>query len=557
MRRHGGKILADQLAIQGVERVFSVPGESFLAALDGLYDAGIPNVVCRHEGGAAMMAEAHAKLTGRPGVLFVTRGPGSCNAASGLHVARQDSTPMVVFVGQIARSDRDREAFQELDYRRFFGPLVKWVAEVDETRRLPEYISRAFHTAQSGRPGPVVLALPEDMLSGIAEVPDIPARIWPEPDPTPAQVAAVLTALDEAERPLVVVGGPHWSAQAATDLARFAESHDLPVAVSFRRQDRLDNRHPNYVGDLGVGMNPVLGQRLRDCDLVIALGTRLGDTATAGYSLMDPAVQDKRVVHVHPDPDELGRIWRPDPGIALSAPDVVAALARAGAPATPPRWSAWTRAARADYEAWTTPKPTPGAVRMEEVVTHLSEALPETAVLTNGAGNYAAFLHRYFRYRGPGTQLAPTSGSMGYGFPAAIAAKLARPGLPVICLAGDGCFQMTLNEMSTAVQNGANVVVIVANNGRYGTIRMHQERKYPGRVSGTDLVNPDYAALARAYGGEGETVTDQAAFAPALERALASDRPFVIELRLDPEALATGLTLSEARALGEAAQSKD
>ncbi|HDR27801.1 thiamine pyrophosphate-binding protein [Rhodovulum sp.] len=550
MERHGGRILADQLALQGIRRVFSVPGESFLAALDGLYDVGIPNITCRHEGGAAMMAEAYGKMTGQPGVLFVTRGPGATNAASGLHVARQDSTPMVVFVGQIARAHRDREAFQELDYRRFFGPLVKWVAEVDQTERLPEYIARAFHIAVSGRPGPVVLALPEDMPSARADVPDLPPSARLPPEPGAAQVAAVAEALAQAERPLVVVGGPHWSAQAAADLARFAGAFDLPVAVSFRRQGHLDNRHPCYVGDLGVGMNPRLGARLATADLVLALGTRLGDTATNGYTLLDPIRPGPRIVHVHADADELGRVWRPDPGIALPAPAMVAALARLNGQPGP--WAAWRAVARAEYEAWTTPRQTPGAVRMEQVIAWLSAHLPEDAIVTNGAGNYAAFLHRYFAFKAHGTQLAPTSGSMGYGFPAAISAALEHPGRAVICLAGDGCFQMTLNEMSTAIQHGAKVVVIVANNGRYGTIRMHQERRFPGRVSGTDLANPDYPALARAYGDDGVAVTDQAAFPAAMARALAATVPFVVELQLDPEALATSQTLSEARAMGEA-----
>ena len=499
MARHGGQILADQLAIEGVRRVFSVPGESFLAALDGLYDAGIANIVCRHEGGAAMMAEAHGKLTGEPGVLFVTRGPGATNASSGLHVARQDSTPMVVFVGQIARGHRDREAFQEVDYRAFFGPLVKWVAEVDQTERLPEYISRAFDVARSGRPGPVVLALPEDMLSAVAEVENRPAATPAPPAVTQAQVQAVLDALAGAERPLVVAGGPGWSAEAAADLAAFAGRFDLPVAVSFRRQDYMDNRRPHYVGDLGVGMNPRLGERLQQADLVLALGTRLGDTLTNGYELLDPASPGVRIVHVHPDAGELGRVYRPDPGIAVGAPALLAELAKAEGPA--PRWAEWTRAARADYVAWQTLKETPGAVKMENVVRWLSAHLPEDAIVTNGAGNYAAWLHRYFTFKGYRSQLAPTSGSMGYGFPAAISASIEHPDRTVVCMAGDGCFQMTLNEFSTAIQHGAKPVVIVANNGRYGTIRMHQERTYPGRVSGTDLANPDYAALARAYGG--------------------------------------------------------
>jgi acetolactate synthase-1/2/3 large subunit len=532
-----------------VDRVFSVPGESFLAALDGLADTGIRNIVCRHEGGAAMMAEATGKLTGRPGVAFVTRGPGAANAASGIHVARQDSTPMVLFVGQIARAHRDREAFQEVDYRAFFGPLAKWVAEVDRTDRLPEYIARAFAVAQSGRPGPVVLALPEDMLSARADVPDIAPGPVPQGTVTPDQVAAVTAALALAQRPLVVAGGPGWSAQAAADLAAFAAAWDLPVAVSFRRQDRIDNDHPCYAGDLGVGMNPRLGARLAAADVILALGTRLGDIATGGFELLDPARPAARIIHVHPDPSELGRLWQADPGVIARGADMVAALARTNGPAARP-WGDWRAEARAAYENWQRPQETPGAVKLEQVIGWLDANLPQDAILTNGAGNYAAFLHRYYRYRRYGTQLAPTSGSMGYGFPAAIAAKLHHPDLPVICLAGDGCFQMTLNEFSTAIQHGAAVVVIVANNGRYGTIRMHQEREYPGRVSGTDLANPDFAALARAYGGHGEVVAAQAGFAPAMERALQSGLPSVVELRLDPEMLTTSATLSQVRAAG-------
>ncbi|MFC2966967.1 thiamine pyrophosphate-binding protein [Acidimangrovimonas pyrenivorans] len=551
--RHGGKILADQLAIQGVERVFSVPGESFLAALDGLYDSGIQNVVCRQEGGAAMMAEAHGKLTGKPGVLFVTRGPGATNASSGIHVAKQDSTPMVVFVGQIARNHRDREAFQEVDYRAVFGTLAKWVAEIDQTERIPEYVSRAFHVACSGRPGPVVLALPEDMLSTASDVTDIAA---PAPAPegvSDAQVTAVAAALAEAERPLVVAGGTLWSQETALDLERFAGAWGLPVAVTFRRQDHMDNRHANYVGDLGVGMNPKLGKRLQQADCLLVLGSRFGDIATGGYELLDPTRPGPKILHVHPDPDELGRVFRPELAIAADAGQMISELARRNGPGKD-SWADWTEAARAEYEAWGDPVETPGAVKMEQVVSWLSDSLPEDAILTNGAGNYAAFLHRYYRFKRHGTQLAPTSGSMGYGFPAAIAAKLQHPMRTVVCLAGDGDFQMTLNEFSTAVQHGAAVIVVVANNGRYGTIRMHQERHYPGRISGTNLANPDFAALARAYGGHGETVADGADFAAAFERARDAGKPAVIELKLDAEMLSTSMTVSEMRALGEKAR---
>ena len=547
--RHGGQILTDQLAIQGVRRVFSVPGESFLAALDGLHDSGIANVVCRQEGGAAMMAEATAKLTGLPGVAFVTRGPGATNASAGIHIARQDSTPMILFVGQIERGHRDREAFQEVDYRAFFSPLAKWAAEIDQTERIPEYVSRAFHVATSGRPGPVVLALPEDMLSARAEVPDIPAPAPRPPAVCSEQIDALLAPLCKARRPLVVAGGSVWSVEAARDLGRFAASFDLPVAVTFRRHDRIDNRHSHYAGMLGVGMNPKLAQRLREADCLLILGARLGDTATNGYTLIDPGAPGKTILHVHPDPDEQGRVWRPDVTVTAPAVDVIRALARRDPPAHPD-WAGWSRSARADQEAWMRPLESPGAVKLEEVIATLSELLPEDAIVTNGAGNYAAWLHRYLHARGFPGHLAPTSGSMGYGLPAAIAAKLECRQREVVAFAGDGCFQMTLNELSTAVEHRLGLTVIVCNNGRYGTIRMHQERSYPGRVSGTDLHNPDFAALARAYGGHGERVERTEDFPAAFARARAAGVPAVIELVLDGAALAPGQTLSEARAQG-------
>lgn len=548
--RHGGRILAEALKAHGVERVFSVPGESFLAALDGLYDAGIPNTVCRQEGGAAMMAEAWGKMTGRPGICFVTRGPGATNASAGVHVAKQDSTPMVLFVGQIARTDRDREAFQEVDYRQMFGGLAKWAAEIDATDRIPEYIARAFDLAMSGRPGPVVLALPEDMLSAESEAPDLTPAPRPVPGISDAQLAAITEALAGAERPLVIPGGSVWTQEDADRLARFAESWGLPVAVPFRRQHLFDNRLPNYVGDLGVGMNPKLGEALRETDCLLSLGSRLGDTLTNGYDLMSPAAQGRRIIHVYPDPDEIGHLWRADPGIAACPRAALKALADAPAPR---QWSDWTARLRANYEAWRQPKETPGAVKMERVMTWLSDNLPEDAIIANGAGNFATFIHRYHQFKRVGTQLAPTSGSMGYGLPAAVAAKIRHPDRTVVCVAGDGDIQMTVNELSTAAQEGAAVIVIVANNGRYGTIRMHQERHYPGRVSGTDLFNPDFAALARAYGGHGELVERDEDFAAAFQRAQAAGSLAVIELRLDPEALTAGATLTEVRAAGEAA----
>lgn len=547
MSHHGGRLLVEQLKLHGVERVFSVPGESFLAVLDGLVGSGITNVVCRHEGGAAMMAEATGKLTGRPGVAFVTRGPGASNASAGVHVARQDSTPMVLFVGQISRSDRDREAFQEVDYKAFFGSFAKWVAEIDSTERIPEYVNRAFRVAASGRPGPVVLSLPEDMLSAQTKARALPVTPVSPQTVSADQVSGIMETISKAERPLVVAGGSGWSAAAAQDLEAFAAANALPVATTFRRQDHMRNSAETYVGDMGVGINPKLAEIVRNSDCLLILGSRFGDTATSGYQTVAPGDPGKTIVHVHPDPSVPGSVYAADLAITADTAEVVGAL-RATNGVPNPVWLDWTRAARAVYQDWGRPRETPGDVKMEQVVTWLSENLPSDAVLTNGAGNYATFLHRYYRFEEYGTQLSPTSGSMGYGFPAAIAAKLHNPDRTVVCLAGDGCFQMTLNELSTARQYGANPIVIVANNGYYGTIRMHQERSYPGRVSGTDMASPDFAALARAYGGHGETVLNTDEFPAAFERAQHSGLPAVIELKIDPEALTAGRTLSQIRA---------
>ncbi len=544
MQRHGGQILVDQLKLHGVRRVFSVPGESFLAALDGLYESGIENIVCRQEGGATMMAEAHGKMTGQPGVCFVTRGPGASNASAGIHIAKQDSTPLVLFVGQIARGHRDREAFQEVDYRAFFGPLAKWVTEVDQTERLPEYINRAFHVATSGRPGPVVLALPEDMLSALSDVSELAPSAPVLGNVATGDIDAIVSHLKGAKNPLIMVGGSSWSMQAAQDLQHFAEANHLPVTVTFRRQDMMDNRSPSYIGDSGVGVNPKLAGRLKQVDRLLVLGARLGDTSTGGYELLDPANPGVSICHVYPDPDLPGSVYRTDVTVTARVTDVVRDLAKLPAIGD---WSGVTSQARGEYEAWRQPKETPGAVKLEQVMLWLSDNLPDDAIVTNGAGNYAAFLHRYMQFRQYGTQLAPTSGSMGYGFPAAVAAAVEHRNRTVVCVAGDGCFQMTLNEMSTAAQYGAKLVVIVCNNGRYGTIRMHQEKFYPSRVSGTDLANPDFAALGRAYGGVGEVVEDGADFPAAFARAQAAPGLAVIELKLDPEMLSTGQTVSEVR----------
>lgn len=545
MQRHGGKILSDHLQALGVKRVFSVPGESFLAALDGLYDSGIPNIVCRQEGGAAMMAEAYGKLTGQPGVCFVTRGPGATNASAGVHIAMQDSTPMVLFVGQIDNRLTDRETFQEVDYRAMFGTIAKWVAQIDHTDRIAEYVTRAFQVATSGRPGPVVLALPENMLSAVSDAPDRPVTAPAVTADLGGVAADVMARIAQAKRPLVVVGGPHWSPDAAADLARFADGQGLPIAVGFRRQDYIDNRHANYAGDLNVGSNPRLAKRLREADLLVLIGTRFGDIETQGYTNPSPDSACP-IIHIHADANEIGSVYPAEMSVVARAPDMVAALV--AQPGCGTDWAEWTAAARADYDAWLVPTESPGALKQETVIGWLSATLPDNAIVTNGAGNYAAWLHRYFVYKRHGTQLAPTSGSMGYGFPAAISASLHRPDWTVVCLAGDGCFQMTCNELSTAAQHGATPIVVVMDNGRYGTIRMHQEKTYPGRVSGTALHNPDFVALARAYGGHGEVVKRSEDFAGAFARAQASGTFAVIACSVDAEALSTGATLSGVRA---------
>ena len=548
--RHGGRILADQLAIQGCDRVFLVPGESFLAAMDGLHDLpGIEAVVCRQEGGAAMMAEAYGKLTGRAGVCMVTRGPGATNAAAGVHVAFQDSTPLVLVVGQVGRGMLDREAFQEMDYRRMYGEMAKWVAQVDRTERIPEYVSRAFHTAASGRPGPVVLALPEDVLSARADVPDARPAVPGVPKAAASDVEAFGKLLAESERPMLVVGGGGWSADAARDLARFSAAHHVPVGASFRCQDYIDNRHPNYCGHAGIGIDPRTAKRFRECDLLIALGTRLGEITTSGYSLVDIPNPASRFVHVHPGAEELGRVYRPDLAVNASAASFTAAIADLE-PAARDTRRTWTRECAAEFRASKEPRTTPGRARLEHAVTRTRERLDEDAIVCNGAGNYAAWVNRYFEYRAYRTQLAPTSGSMGYGVPAAVAAALVHPGRQVVCFAGDGCFLMTGQELATASQYGADLTVIVANNGMYGTIRMHQERHYPERVYGTGLANPDFAMLARSFGGSGVRVETDEGFDAALDEALAHRGLSLIEVVMDPQALSPAATLDDIRAEG-------
>ncbi|MGV3570110.1 MAG: thiamine pyrophosphate-binding protein [Ramlibacter sp.] len=552
--RSAATLLVDQLKIHGVDHVFCVPGESYLAVLDALHDAdGIRVVTCRHEGAAAMMADAHGKLSGRPGICMVTRGPGATNGSAGLHVAMQDATPMIMFIGQVARPMMEREAFQEVDYRRAFGQFAKWVAEVDDPRRIPELVSRAFHTATSGRPGPVVLALPEDMLDEMVAVTD--ARPWQPVQPAPGAPALEELAgrLEGAQRPLLLLGGGGWDAQAAADMQAFAQRLGVPVAAVFRRQDRFDNRHPCYPGDVGIGINPKLAARVRSADLLVAIGARLGEMTTGGYTLIDLPVPQQALVHVHADPEELGRVYAPTQAIVAGPRAMAAALA--GLQVRPnAAWAAWTAAARDDYLGWLEAPRSPGKLQMGEVMKWLDANLPEDAIVTNGAGNFATWVHRFYRYKGFGTQLAPTSGSMGYGLPAAIAAKIVHPGRTVVCVAGDGDFMMTSQELATAVQHDAPVILLIVNNGMYGTIRMHQERHYPGRVVATDLWNPDFLTLAAAYGAHAERIEQAQEFPAAFERARASGRLAVIDLRIDPEALTIRQSLSDIRAAALAAK---
>jgi acetolactate synthase I/II/III large subunit len=545
--RTGGQIVADSLRANGVEAAFCVPGESYLAVLDALYDTPTRLITCRHEAGAANMAVAYGKLTGRPGVCLVTRGPGATQASVGVHTAAQDSAPLLLLVGQVGRGVRGRESFQELDVPAVFGPMAKWAAEAGDPARLPQLLAEAFQVATSGRPGPVVLALPEDVLAATAQVADArPVRpVAPAADP--AALARLRELLGGARRPLVIAGGPGWTGRAAADLKAVAEASRLPVAASWRSQDVLDNRSPSYVGDLGVSVNPALAERARAADLVLAVGPRLGEITTGGYRLLEAPVPRQRLVHVHPGLAELGRLYQPDLAVNAAVGPFLAAW-RSVPPARGDAWAAWTEAARSNYQAWARPWPAGGAqVDLGQVMATLRERLPDDAVVANGAGNFAIWVHRYFQFRRHGTQLAPKSGAMGFGLPAALAAKVAHPGRTVVAVTGDGDFLMSGQELATAVQHELDVVVLVVDNGMYGTIRMHQERAYPGRVIATDLRNPDFAALAEAYGAAGETVTETAEFPAALDRALAAGRPAVVALKTDPEAIAPGLALSALR----------
>jgi acetolactate synthase-1/2/3 large subunit len=531
--RHGGQILIDQLKIQGVDRVFCIPGESYLPALDGLYESGIQTIVGRQEGGVAMMAEASGKLTGRPGIAFVTRGPGASNASAGIHIAFQDSTPMILFVGQVDSSHRDREAFQEVDYKKMFSPLAKWVAEIDNIERLPEYISKAFNIALSGRPGPVVLSLPEDTLFAKADIPDAPKANPSKQMVSEEDVNEVIDKLKRAKNPFIIVGGSGWSSEAAENLGKFAKSMGITVGTSFRCQDYLDNRHPNYVGDVGIGINPALLKRIKLADCVLVLNARLGEMTTGGYSMFDIPKTTQYLIHVHPDPNELGSVYQPDIGLVCNSAEFI----KKAVNNSKEHQNKSPTKERANYQAWQKPLTTPGNVKMEVVIKTLSNILPEETIITNGAGNYNGWLHRYFTYKGWRTQVGSTSGSMGYGLPAAVAAKLIHHDKEVICLSGDGCFQMTMQEFGTACQYGLNIIIIISNNSVYGTIKMHQEKAFPGRPSGTSMVNPNFAELAKSYGGHGEVVLSTDQFSGALERARNSNKPAILDLRTDPKAI--------------------
>jgi acetolactate synthase I/II/III large subunit len=545
--RHGGKLLVDQLVAHGADTAFCVPGESYIALLDGLYESPIRLITCRHEAGAANMADAYGKLTGRPGICIVTRGPGATHASVGVHTAFQDSTPLILLVGQVASDQEEREAFQEIDYRRMFGQMAKWVAQIDRVDRIPELIARAFATACSGRPGPVVLALPEDMLTTSSDAADA-LRFNPvQGHPGTEQLERLEALLRRAERPLAIIGGATWTSATSDAMREFFEANELPAGAAFRRQDALDNDSPSYVGDVGIGINPKLAARVREADLLLVVGPRLGEMTTSGYTLLESPTPAQTLVHVHPGAEELGRVYRPELPILSGLEEFSRAVRDLR---VEPRWRDWTAAARAEYEDWQRHDPMPGALDLGDCIAHMRERVPD-AIVTNGAGNFTVWVHRFWRWRRYGTQLAPTSGAMGYGVPAAVAAKAVSPESTVVCFAGDGDFLMSGHELATAVQYELPIVVIVVNNGMYGTIRMHQERQFPGRVVGTDLVNPDFAAYARAFGAHGETVTETGAFPDAFERALAAGTPAVLELRIDPEAINPRTTLSAIRAQAE------
>ena len=547
--RTGAQVLINALSINSIDRIFSIPGESFLAALDALYDKPeIALTICRNEGGASYMAEAYGKLTGRPGICFVTRGPGATNASCGLHVALQDSTPMILLIGQIARKDMDREAFQEIDYRRMFGQVAKWVAQIEDANRIPEYLNRAFATATSGRPGPVVLALPEDMLTDITDAAD--ANPWQAVKVHPAKedIDRTTEMLSQSKHPIIIVGGSGWSESTRLDLQDFAEKSTIPVVNSFLCQDYFDNLHPNYIGDLGLGVNPALSRRIRDADTLLVIGARLGELTTAGFELINIPNPRQTMIHVHSGAEELGHIYQPDLAINASSSTFVDALRdRQLSTHNNETRETTLKLARRAFEDWSASIRVKGPLQFSELIQTVQTSTSDDTIITNGAGSNTGWLHRFYRFQEYRTQLAPTNGTMGYGVPAAVSAKLMYPHRTVIAFAGDGDFMMNGQELATAIQYRANIIIIVVNNGIYATIRMHQERDYPGRVIGTDMVNPDFCALARAYGAHAELVTTTEKFAPAFERAQSADRPALIEVQLDPDILTPTLTIEGLR----------
>ena len=554
--RTGGQLLVDTLRVHGADMVFGVPGESYLSVLDAFYETrdDIKFVICRQEGGAAFMADAYGKLTGRPGICFVTRGPGATNASIGIHTAFQDSTPLILFIGQVRSDMSERDAQQEIDYRRMYGQMAKWVAQIDHPGRVPEMVSHAFHLAVSGRPGPVVLALPENMLTAAAAVADTARYQRVAAHPSAADMNTLRDMLAQARQPLLMLGGSGWNAQACADIKAFAETNALPAACTYRCQDLFDNRHPNYAGDIAVGLNPALEQRIRSADLLLAVGPRLDSWTTSHYTLLDVPRPKQKFIHVHAGAEELGRVYQGDLLINAGMPEFAAA-ARGLAPVKA-TWSSATRAARAEYEAWQQPVGGPGALNMSEVIAFLRKRLPPETILTAGAGAYIVWLHRFYQFTGFRTQLGPTSGAMGYGVPSAVAAKLVHPERAVVSFSGDGCFLMNGQELATAALYDAKVIFIVVNNGMYGAIRIHQEAHYPERVIGTDLRNPDFATLARGYGLHGEAVETTVDFAPAFERAWNAKTAALLELKIDPDAISPRTTLSAVRAKALKAQSK-
>lgn len=545
--RSGGEVLVDQLIVQGVTNAFCVPGESYLAVLDALYlkRKDISLYVARQDGGAAFMAEAYGKATGEVGICFVTRGPGATNASIGVHTAFQDSTPMILFVGQVGGDMVDREAFQEIDYRRMFGQMTKWVAQIDRVERIPEYVARAFQVASSGRPGPVVLALPEDMLVEKVRIEDSERAKRVTHQPSMQSMQEVRSLLELSERPLVILGGGGWSESARRQIKMFAEKNHLPVGCSFRRQDLFDNRHPNYIGDIGIGINPKLASIVKESDLLLVVGARLGEMTTGGYALIEAPTPKQKLIHIHPGIEELGRVFQASVMINSNIEEAAEALNL-----LEPSESVstdWLNKANKTYIENIIPQPSTGDVDLSELMIAMRELLPRDTVMTNGAGNFSGWIHRYWQYEDFRSQIAPTNGAMGYGVPAGVAAKIACPDKLVVSVSGDGCFLMNGQEIATAIQYNLKILFIVFDNGMYGTIRMHQERDYPSHVYGTALKNPDFAALAKAYGLHAETVTSTRDIRGAIKRCIDQNSASLIHIKVDPEAITTRTTLTAIR----------